>query len=96
MRPCGRRALSLREVLGGSTPTLFLGLSLTDPNIVAACHLLKATQNRPWYGLFVGDGDEDPVVQRYSAQRLKELKITPLPLASFGQISQVIYELSID
>jgi len=82
----------LPEVLRPASPTLFLGLSLTDPNIVAACHLLSSDEARPWYGLFLRGGDS-PHVTTLGAKRLRAMKITPLHLASFGQISQVLYEL---
>lgn len=83
----------LPEILDPAEPTLFLGLSLTDPNIVAACHLLATAQPRPWYGLFVDDTTDDPTLRSYSAKRIRDMRITPLHLASYGQISQVIYEM---
>lgn len=91
----------LPDVLDPKAPTLFLGLSMTDPNLVAACYLLddrtkkgkKKEKPRPWFGLFVKRVAEDNTVGHFSAARLRDLGITPLHLVSYGQISQVLYEL---
>jgi len=78
-------------------PTLFIGLSMTDPNLVAACFQQTGIHNPkelPWFGLFVKDVTTVPEVStRYVQMRLDHMGIHPLSLASFGQISQVLYEI---
>ena len=80
-------------------PTLFVGLSMTDPDLVAACYLAHESyseaelRNLPWFGLFVGESAGIPVVtRRYVEKRLDHMGIHPVRLASYGQISQILYE----
>jgi len=87
----------LPKILGDG-PTLFIGLSMTDPDLVAACYQATAARKAgsppPWHGLFVGRSMEIPDnLAKYLKRVLREMGIHPLDLASYGQISQVIYEL---
>jgi len=86
----------LPELLSGHGPVLFVGLSMTDPNLVAACNIaqlnLANKQSTPWFGLFVGEA-ENADLQSFIQQRLRQLGIQPIQLVSYGQISQVLYEI---
>jgi hypothetical protein len=86
----------LPKLLSRDEPTLFLGLSFTDPNLVAACYNLPVAANSrpPWHGLFVNFRDDAASVEDYKFERIRELGVRPFKLASFGQVSQVLYEIA--
>jgi hypothetical protein len=77
--------------------TLFIGLSMTDPNLVAACYQAQRQRGRspiPWHGLFVGKSMSTPDnLAWYLSRSIQGMGINPLDLASYGQVSQVIYEV---
>ena len=85
----------LPDLLLENGPILFVGLSMMDPNLVAACHIgLAGAQEKsvPWFGLFVGEVDNSEL-QKLIRGRLTEMGIHTISLLSYGQISQVLYEV---
>lgn len=104
----GGNAVSVLEaMLETGDPTLFVGLSMNDPNLVHAlyrCWTGRARSGRPpWYGVFVSETSsarQDDVSAAASAQlklaaraRLRDMGLKTLSLISYGQISQLLHEL---
>jgi hypothetical protein len=79
------------------SPTIFLGLSMSDPNLVAACYLVAnqfGPDQLPWFGLFVAEESEvHEETDDFIKRRLMDMGITPVDLVSYGQISQILYEV---
>jgi SIR2-like domain len=78
---------------------LFVGMSMTDPNVVDSLEIIarssSANPRRKMFGLFVGGShreEADLAIARLNEQRLRALGIRALDLASYAQVSQVIYE----
>ncbi|MDQ3576198.1 MAG: SIR2 family protein [Actinomycetota bacterium] len=86
----------LPDLLRGR-PVLFIGASMTDPNLVAAAYLLKQQgASERQFGLFVRESDTagpTTSVQGVTRGRLVDMGIHPVNLLSYGQISQVLYEI---
>lgn len=77
---------------------LFVGMSLTDPNVVNPAYRAAATeQGANHYGLFVGEFQpETPAAVRdIMGARLERQGIRPVNLASYGQVSQFLVELAL-
>jgi hypothetical protein len=77
---------------------LFVGMSLTDPNVVNPTYRAAATRTGvKHYGLFVGEfRPETPnAVRELIARRLERQCIRPVNLASYGQVSQFLVELAL-
>jgi len=77
---------------------LFVGMSLTDPNVVNPTYrAAESSGGVRHYGLFVGEfRPETPAVVRdVIARRLERQGIRPVNLVSYGQVSQFLVELAL-
>jgi hypothetical protein len=86
--------ITLDKLLADRNPTIFVGLSLTDPNLVSALYRRQATGRPagPSFGLFVRDDEAVPELQRLWVGRLEQLGLQAVHLGSFAQVSQVLLE----
>lgn len=74
-------------------PKLLVGMSLSDPNVVAA--LYRAHSPKAIYGIFVEDpnsGTDLELVSDVQHARLDDLGVEAITLRSFGQVSQILIE----
>lgn len=77
-------------------PKLIVGMSLSDPNVVAA--LYRAKSPTGIHGLFVEDPNSGITLELTAdvqTARLDDLDVNAISLRSFGQISQVLIEARI-
>jgi hypothetical protein len=74
---------------------LFVGMSINDPNIVTALTKmnLRKVPGCKAFGLFSTSGSNaNSTLKRLASTRLANLGITALDLASYSQVSQIIFE----
>lgn len=84
---------TLASELKRESPTLIVGMSLTDPNVVAA--LYRAGEPRDIHGLFVEEAESRlslAVIDDIQSVRLSKMSVNAVDLKSYGQVSQVLVE----